>query len=246
MKYILITVLVLLFTGCSYIALIVDDPYDYPDDRIYNASFDDTWSAVLKAIEWYPIITIEKDSGVLLTGWVDDFSPNQFWVTKSLTDSGFLYGIGVKLIETDASGLIVISVLKGGPADIAGIKVGDYILSVDGHELNTEEAFSIGVNSKGLKNMKIKRKSTGDFEEMTIKPIKLYDIFRKVSVKYRFNIRVSSIDSSHTEVRVINHEKAQDRYNISDYSYYYVSSATIREKIILDRTENILMGKSTQ
>lgn len=246
MKYIVVTILicVVLLPGCSQISLVVNDPYDYPDDRIYNASFDDTWSALIKAIEWYPIVTIEKDSGILLTDWVDDYSPNQFWIRKPFGDPDIQYGIGVKVTEIDASGLIVASIFEGGPADMAGIQVGDYFMAVDGFELRTNEDFSSGVNSKGSKNLTIKRKGTGDLVELSIEPIMLHEIFSRVFVKYRFNIRVSSIDNSHTEVKVINHEKAKNI--LTDYSYYFVSSARIREKTILDRIEDELMEISVQ
>ena len=53
--------------------------------------------------------------------------------------SGKYQGIGA-VVKKTSKGLLVISPIKGGPADKAGLKIGDFIVSIDGHEVSPEDS----------------------------------------------------------------------------------------------------------
>lgn len=42
--------------------------------RTYSADFDRAWEATVRVLQRYPVITIEKASGLLITDWVDGTS----------------------------------------------------------------------------------------------------------------------------------------------------------------------------
>jgi carboxyl-terminal processing protease len=64
------------------------------------------------------------------------FSPKSYQNTVEMA-AGHFPGIGVSIIskETDADSLLVVDAIRGGPADIGGIKSGDAIIKVDGTRL---------------------------------------------------------------------------------------------------------------
>jgi len=61
------------------------------------------------------------------------FSPKSYQNTVEMA-AGQFPGIGVSIIskETDADSLLIVEAIRGGPADIGGIKSGDAIIKVDG------------------------------------------------------------------------------------------------------------------
>jgi len=66
--------LLLIFnTGCvTTIGALGEQRHDI--SRNYSAPFDKTWEAVVDVMQRYPVITIEKASGLLITDWVDGIS----------------------------------------------------------------------------------------------------------------------------------------------------------------------------
>ena len=83
-----------------------------------------------------------------MIGCLDDehsefFTREEF---KALTEnvSGEITGIGVTIFETE-KGVTVLSVIKGSPAEVAGIREGDYITGVDGADVR-------GLSSSEVRN----------------------------------------------------------------------------------------------
>jgi len=71
-----ILTLIFVLTGCATAPqLIKNEAYDYKISRVFNSDFERNWATIIKVMEAHPITTIEKDSGILLTDWVQGASP---------------------------------------------------------------------------------------------------------------------------------------------------------------------------
>lgn len=103
------------------------------------------------------------------SSYIDEDTQDNF----NITLNGSYKGIGVQIIKDETNGYIFVSgVFKNSPASEAGLKPGDYIVSVNGKDVKTMEAteFSKYVREGTEKefNMQILRGS----EELTIKLVK--------------------------------------------------------------------------
>ncbi len=93
-----------------------------------------------KAYRTIPLATIIEEGLRAMVSKVDAhssfFSPRSYQATLELA-SGQFPGIGVSIIskETDADSLLVVDTIRGGPADLGGIKSGDSIVKIDGQRL---------------------------------------------------------------------------------------------------------------
>ena len=94
---------------------------------------------------------------------------------------GNFVGIGIYMVQdTEEDKIMVLSPIKGSPAEKAGIKSGDYIIEVDGEECKAEDMTAISNKIKGEEGTTVKLKiqrdnETLDFEikreNVTINPV---------------------------------------------------------------------------
>lgn len=94
---------------------------------------------------------------------------------------GNFVGIGIYMVQdTEEDKIMVLSPIKGSPAEKAGIKSGDYIIEVDGEECKAEDMTAISNKIKGEEGTTVKLKiqrdnETLDFEikreNVTVNPV---------------------------------------------------------------------------
>lgn len=73
--------------------------------------------------------------------------------------TGNFVGIGIYMVQdTNTNRILVLSPIKGGPAEKAGIQPGDYILEVDGVEYKGDQMSVAAAKIKGEANTKVKIK----------------------------------------------------------------------------------------
>jgi carboxyl-terminal processing protease len=103
------------------------------------------------------------------------------------SSSGEFSGLGIsimsKLPEDDS--LIIIDVIEGGPADIAGIKGGDKIVDVDGTNVKGLSSDEIVTKLRGKEGTKVKLKIIRDKKPMEITATR-EKIKDQVSLCYKF------------------------------------------------------------
>lgn len=82
-------------------------------------------------------------------------SPEEF---RSMTEnvSGKRVGIGIVISASRARGIEIVSVLPGGPADKAGLRSGDVLLSADGEDLTGESASDAAEKIRGEQGTELK------------------------------------------------------------------------------------------
>jgi len=93
-----------------------------------------------------------------------------------------LAGIGV-VLKSEPVGFVVGSVVDGGPAVEAGIKVGDRLLEVDGKSIEGKTLATVVDSLRGVdgSQVMVRVASAGDSEVMTLKR----RVLRKGSVGYQ-------------------------------------------------------------
>lgn len=83
---------------------------------------------------------------------------------------GNFVGVGVEL-KTEPEGLAILSVIPGGPADLAGIRPGDWILSVDGAAPPATASATLADMLRGTEGSQVRvgvRQADGSLRELSI------------------------------------------------------------------------------
>jgi carboxyl-terminal processing protease len=122
-------------------------------------------------------LTDEQLLDAMVSGLADNLgNPYTFYLDKENYTlwqeslNGVYYGIGASVIVNKAGFIQISSVVAGGPADLAGLKTGDELVSVDGEDITTlKDTNVIATRVKGAEGTTVKigihRPSTGtDFE----------------------------------------------------------------------------------
>ena len=78
----------LFLIGCGSAKLLEKPQPILPTDRNYSARFDDIWNATLKAISYFPLTVIEKNSGIINTDWIEYVDTVKVNVWRGLTGGG--------------------------------------------------------------------------------------------------------------------------------------------------------------
>ena len=82
-------------------------------------------------------LTYEAISGMLASvkdKYTTFLTPKQYAELNEGLDGGGFSGVGISIIVDDKTKILrVLDIIEGGPAEKAGIKPGDFIMSVDGH-----------------------------------------------------------------------------------------------------------------
>ena len=113
--------------------------------------------------------------------------------------TGNFVGIGIYMVQdTKTNRILVLSPIKGGPAEKAGIQPGDYILEVDGVEYKGDQMSVAATKIKGEANTKVKIKILRNDEtkeyELTRENIKINPVEGKVLENNIGYIEFSSFD----------------------------------------------------
>jgi len=232
-------------TGCATgPQLITNDAYNYKISRVFNSDFESTWSTIIKVMEAYPITTIEKDSGILLTDWVQGSSP--LYLRKifiPLAQRETKKAIGIYPSQLTPNVVYIVHALEKGPAYESGIRSQDVVLSCSQKKVTKVSELVDCI--AGSEKVTLTTLRYGAYEplEFEIKPkkIKFGYAYNPVKTRYKLNIRVSKVAQERTEVKVINYEEAdfgyQTRYGWHS-DYQVIKTATLREKILLDKIES--------
>lgn len=128
--------------------------------------------------------------------------------------TGNFVGIGIYMVQdTNTNRILVLSPIKGGPAEKAGIQPGDYILEVDGVEYKGDQMSVAAAKIKGEANTKVKIKVLRNNEtkeyELTRENIKLNPVEGKVLENNIGYIEFSSFDEGTAEEFKTKYEELQ-------------------------------------
>jgi carboxyl-terminal processing protease len=170
---------------CAGVGLLI---YGNMDSSTATLSFDNTQAVrdrlakidemrgYLKA-NFLEELTDEQLLDAMVSGLADNLgNPYTFYLDKENYTlwqeslNGVYYGIGASVIVNKAGFVQISSVVAGGPADLAGLKTGDELVSVDGEDITTlKDTNVIATRVKGAEGTTVKigihRPSTGtDFE----------------------------------------------------------------------------------
>ena len=117
-----------------------------------------------------------KDGAV---GMVRNLDPYTTYMSESemndfeLLATGKYGGIGATIrMKRDSSGVVIAQPYKGSPSDLAGLKIGDKFVSIDGEDVSKATSADISSKLKGTPGTKVKlaveRVMTGKVEEFEI------------------------------------------------------------------------------
>jgi carboxyl-terminal processing protease len=153
-----------------------------------------------------------------INGMLLSLDPHSGFLNKDMSreltfySKGEFGGIGVEFIaEQDA--LKVISPLEDGPAYIAGIKPGDYVIGVDGRSIRDMNYSDIIMKIRGRPGTKVKLTILRDNNSAPVEIVVKRDMIKIMSVKSRIEnndiayIRVNSFPEN-TADSIISHYKS--------------------------------------
>ena len=112
-------------------------------------------------------------------GMVRNLDPYTTYMSESemndfeLLATGKYGGIGATIrMKRDSSGVVIAQPYKGSPSDLAGLKIGDKFVSIDGEDVSKATSADISSKLKGTPGTKVKlaveRVMTGKVEEFEI------------------------------------------------------------------------------
>lgn len=132
-------------------------------------------------------------------------SKSEFEEQNTTIDSK-IYGIGVNIISTSGK-IYIMSVIKGAPADIGGLKAGDMILKINGNDIKGGNIFQAANYIKGSLNSVVELEILRGGKKL-VKKIKRAEIKIKTVESDIFDkkigyIRITSFISSNTPVEFI-------------------------------------------
>lgn len=245
-----ILTLIFVLAGCATAPqLIKNEAYNYKISRAFSSDFEHTWATIIKVMEAHPITTIEKDSGILLTDWVQGASP--LYLRKlfvPLAQRETKAAVGIYLAQLTPNIVYVVHALENGPAYESGIRPQDVILYCNGKKVSKTSDFQLSVSGKT--KLTILRPGAADSIEFEIEPKKVTFDYAYVPVKtrYKLNVRVSKVSQDKAEVKIINYEEAdfgrQTQYGWQS-NYQVIETSTLREKILLDEIKSQLTSESS-
>lgn len=154
----------------------------------------DKFKATLQLIDENYVDTVDTDVLIadLIPTLVNQLDPHSTYLTAEERRSekerveGFFYGIGITF-NTIKDTAIVISAIPNGPSDIAGIKAGDRIITIDGDEVTGSEFPADSIRS-------LLRGEEGTIVEIGVKP---YDSAELMSVQVKRGVVATpSVDAA--------------------------------------------------
>ncbi len=132
-------------------------------------------------------------------------SKNEFEEQNTTIDSK-IYGIGVNIVSVSGK-IRVMSVIKGAPADAAGLRAGDMILKINGNEVSGDNLIQASNYIKGSLNsiveVEILRENKKIIKKVRRAEIKIKTVESEIIDKKIGYIRITSFISSNTPVEFI-------------------------------------------
>ncbi len=112
------------------------------------------------------IYNVDKDkiADAAISGMIESIDDNYSdFLTKDETKSfdqslgGYYEGLGITITKDEANNTVIMEVAKGSPADKAGIKRDDILISVDDKDATTDDIFTISdyVSKAGKKTLNV-------------------------------------------------------------------------------------------
>ncbi len=140
-------------------------------------------------------------------------NPNEFVEQNNSIDSK-IYGIGINIASVSGK-IYIINVIKGAPADIAGLKPADMILKINGNDIKGDSIFETANYIKdaksGLVDIVVLRNNVKINKKIKRAEIKVKTVESEIIDKEIGYIRISSFISSETPVEFIDAlNKVQD------------------------------------
>lgn len=135
---------------CGLLAVLTATAYSASGDNKYNDMKRFSKAVDLVRSGYVRDVTSEEMMNGAIKGMLESLDPHSTFLSKEdfkemqEATSGEFFGIGIE-ISTENNQLIVVSPIEDTPADKAGLKAGDIILSVDGQptqDMSTQEAVS--------------------------------------------------------------------------------------------------------
>ena len=130
----------------------------------------------LQYVDEVPSDKLMKDGAFGMVRNLDPYT--EFMSEQEMSDfemraTGKYGGIGATIrMKRDSSGVVIAQPYKGSPSDLAGLKIGDKFVSIDGEDatkFNSEQVSSRLKGTPGTKvKLAVKRVMTGKVEEMEI------------------------------------------------------------------------------
>lgn len=246
-KIAVITIVLLtpIFLGCS--KYVLNDIPRYRSTKIFHTSFKGTWDAVLGSLEDHTIVTAERGSGLIVTGWAKGSSP--LFVRKEgnpIFRGEKKWFIGAAVANIMPETVVVVHLDNDRPADKGGLKLLDVIQEVNGNKITQAVEFRQILRSGPSKiTIKVSRERVKGPITLEITPEFTSSGFEYIPVltRYRLSLHLTSEGEGSTEVRIRTEEEGimgtQTRGGwTADYAK--VERSSFREKLILDRVGQIL------
>ena len=130
----------------------------------------------LQYVDEVPSDKLMKDGAIGMVRNLDPYT--EFMSEQEMSDfemraTGKYGGIGATIrMKRDSSGVVIAQPYKGSPSDLAGLKIGDKFVSIDGEDATKFTSEQVSSRLKGTPGTKvklaIKRVMTGKVEEMEI------------------------------------------------------------------------------
>lgn len=130
--------------------------------------------------DYYDTVDKEKLIEGAVSGMLSVLDANTSYMDKANTTSfnnkmkGEYYGIGVEALSLEGTGVLVISVTKGSPAERSGIKADDIITHADGNDLKeTPAEYFTNLVSESKDEIKLVIEREGRKLNISVKPEKV-------------------------------------------------------------------------
>ena len=173
---VIVSLLVGLSIGLLYTKKTVTHSVDYSEDKYldefitnYNYIINNYYEEIDKSTLIDNAISGMMESLDDYSVYIDEVESNNF----SITLNGSYEGIGIQIAKAEENGyMLVTGIFKDTPASEAGIKVGDYIVSIDDKQASDMTSSEFSSIIRESKNSKFKIKVLRDQEEIALEIVR--------------------------------------------------------------------------
>lgn len=165
-----------------------------------------------KLIDEYYIGEIDEQKVVdeTIKGYVNglddeysEYMTAEEWEEYQVNALGNYVGIGIYMSQDTAGNVIIIDPIEGSPAEAAGLKSKDYIVEVDGENVQGMDTSMVATKVKGEEGSKVTLKIVRDNQYMDFeverKAIKVYHVKNKMLENQIGYIKLSTFDEGCSE-----------------------------------------------
>jgi hypothetical protein len=254
-RVIICLVLATALSGCS--TYIRKNSRGYNMTRTFEADFKTTWSAVTETLKSHPIVTADREQGIMMTDWVQGTTPLFVHREKiSFLGREKSWGMGALFGNITPDTVYVIHVTKGQPADAAGLLPYDIIQEANGRKITTTLEISDIMKERPARvTFKVLRVAVDEPFTYDVSPHLLSQShsYTPILTRYNLKIRLMRLGVRKTEVSIVSDEEGFFRPVGPDAEVYLrqtektrkadyqkIESSTFRERLLLDRIEKYL------